>query len=125
MIKTDSTNLFVSGDSGYGPHFTEIGEKYGPFDLAMMECGQYNKMWPDIHMFPEQTAQAGVDVNAKVVMPIHWGAFKLALHSWTDPVERVEAKAKELGIPLLVPEIGETINYPFLPEGDSDWWRSN
>ncbi|MGS0527905.1 MBL fold metallo-hydrolase [Zobellia nedashkovskayae] len=57
--------FFFSGDSGYALHFKEIGEKYGPFDLALMECGQYNKMWPDIHMMPEETAQAGLDVKAK------------------------------------------------------------
>ena len=47
-------------------------------------------------MFPEETAQAGIDVKAKAIMPIHWGAFKLALHSWTDPIERVSRKAEEL-----------------------------
>lgn len=122
VIQSEDTNLYFSGDSGYGPHFREIGEKYGPFDLAMMECGQYNTMWPDIHMFPEETAQAGLDVKARTIMPIHWGAFKLALHSWTDPVERVSKKAVELGIPLLIPEIGEIINYPYLQKSSPDWW---
>ena len=123
VIRADNTSLYFSGDSGYGSHFKEIGKKYGPFDLAMMECGQYNTMWPDIHMFPEETAQAGLDVNAKTIMPIHWGAFKLALHSWTDPVKRVSAKAKELGIPLLIPEIGESIEYPFVKTNNSNWWE--
>ena len=122
VIKSDTTSLFFSGDSGYGKHFKEIGEKYGPFDFAMMECGQYNKMWPDVHMFPEETAQAGVDVRAKSVMPIHWGAFKLALHSWTDPIERVKKKAEALGIPLVIPKIGEPIVIKALPESNSVWW---
>ena len=79
VIKSDSTAIYFSGDGGYGPHFLRKSvNKYGPFDFAMMECGQYNKMWPDIHMFPEETAQAGIDVQAKAMMPIHWGAFKLA-----------------------------------------------
>jgi len=99
VIKSDSENIFFSGDSGYGDHFKEIGKKYGPFDFAMLECGQYNEVWKEIHMMPEETAQAGVDLEAKKIMPIHWGAFKLALHSWTDPVERVTKKASELGIP--------------------------
>lgn len=122
VIKSDSTALFFSGDSGYATHFKEIGEKYGPFDFAMMECGQYNKMWPDIHMFPEETAQAGVDVHAKALMPIHWGAFKLALHSWTDPIERVSKKAAELNIPLVTPKIGEPIIIRELPKPNSIWW---
>ena len=86
--------------------FKTIGEKYGPFDFAMMECGQYNPLWSEIHMFPEETAQAGLDVKARKVMPIHWGAFKLAPHAWKDPIERVTAKAKELKVDLVIPEIG-------------------
>ncbi|WP_299520234.1 MBL fold metallo-hydrolase [Winogradskyella sp.] len=122
VIKSDSTSLFFSGDSGYGPHFKQIGDKYGPFDFAMMECGQYNKMWPDIHMFPEETAQAGVDVQARAMMPIHWGAFKLALHSWTDPIERVQKKAKELQMPLTTPMIGEPINIASPNMKHTVWW---
>ncbi len=124
VIKSDSTALFFSGESGYATHFTAIGKKYGPFDFAMMECGQYNKMWPDIHMFPEETAQAGVDLRAKSIMPIHWGAFKLALHSWTDPIVRVSKKAEELAIPLVTPKIGEPIIINELPKPNSVWWQT-
>ncbi|MFD0862790.1 MBL fold metallo-hydrolase [Sungkyunkwania multivorans] len=123
VIRSVSESIFFSGDSGYGPHFKEIGDVYGPFDLAMLECGQYNESWPDVHMFPEETAQAGIDLRAKKIMPIHWGAFKLALHAWTDPVERVTKKANELQIPITIPEIGEPI---FLKEDSSEnnwWWR--
>lgn len=123
VIKSEKESIFFSGDSGYGSHFKTIGEKYGPFDFAMMECGQYNAMWPDIHMFPEETAQAGLDVKAKAVMPIHWGAFKLALHSWTDPIERVTKKADELGVFLVAPEIGEEISLNILDQKMVDkWW---
>ncbi|WP_246160838.1 MBL fold metallo-hydrolase [Maribacter flavus] len=124
VIKNDGANVFFSGDSGYGGHFTEIGEKYGPFDFAMLECGQYNKLWHEIHMMPEETAQAGVDVKAKVIMPIHWGAFKLAMHPWTDPVIRVSDKAKELNLPIVTPKIGEFI---YLAEPTSNggvWWKN-
>ncbi len=123
VIKSDEESIFFSGDSGYSTHFKEIGEKYGPFDFAMLECGQYNKMWPDIHMFPEETAQAGVDVKAKLIMPIHWGAFKLALHSWTDPVNRVIKKAEELNIPVLTPEIGAPIELGSTQQRDLKWWE--
>ncbi len=109
IIQSKTDNIFFSGDSGYGNHFKEIGKKYGPFDFAMMECGQYNEMWPDVHMFPEETAQAGLDVKAKKIMPIHWGAFKLAMHAWTDPIERLSKKAKELNIDIVAPRIGETV----------------
>lgn len=123
VIKSEKERIFFSGDSGYSDHFKEIGAKYGPFDFAMLECGQYNKLWPDIHMFPEETAQAGVDLRAGAFMPIHWGAFKLALHSWTDPVERVSAKANELKIKMLVPEIGAAVVLDDLGPENSDWWK--
>lgn len=122
VITTSNSNIFFSGDSGYANHFKEIGKKYGPFDIALMECGQYNEKWSDIHMMPEETALAGVDVKAKKLMPIHWAGFKLALHSWTDPIERVAKKAKELSIPLVTPQIGEPV---FTSQNDQffeKWW---
>ncbi|ANQ47783.1 hypothetical protein MY04_0401 [Flammeovirga sp. MY04] len=123
IVKGIRHNIYFSGDGGYAEHFKEIGDKYGPFDLAMMECGQYNSKWAQIHMMPEQTAQAAVDVKAKLMVPIHWGAFTLALHSWTDPAVRVTKKAKELNMPITTPEIGEPIivgekSYPM-----SRWWE--
>jgi L-ascorbate metabolism protein UlaG (beta-lactamase superfamily) len=101
--------LFFSGDGGYGPHFQEIGNRFGPFDFAMLECGQYKENWKEIHMMPEETALAALDLKAKEFMPIHWGAFSLAMHSWTDPVERVLAKSQELGLKIRVPKIGSMI----------------
>lgn len=125
IIESETDNIFFSGDSGYGSHFKEIGEKYGPFDFAMLECGQYNELWPDVHMFPEQTVQAGVDLKAKQFMPIHWGAFKIAMHTWTDPIERVSKKAQELQLKIVTPKIGEPIilQNQILPK--TQWWKSN
>ena len=122
VIKGSSDNIYFSGDGGYGPHFKEIGEKYGPFDFAMMECGQYNERWKEIHMMPEETAQAGKDIQAKVMMPIHWAAFTLAMHSWTDPVERVLKKAKEIQMPVFVPKIGEYIDLNGNLQTQEFWW---
>lgn len=123
VIQGRKDKIYFSGDSGYGDHFSEIGDKYGPFDIAMMECGQYNEMWHSIHMMPEETAQAGLDVKADLVMPIHWGAFTLALHDWTDPAVRSTKKAQELGISITTPEIGEPIivNGSSFPQ--SRWWE--
>lgn len=123
VIQSETENIFFSGDSGYGPHFKEIGAKYGPFDFAMLECGQYNKMWPKIHMMPEEAAQAGIDVRARQIMPIHWGAFKLAMHSWTDPVERIAKKAEELDIGLVTPKIGKSIELNNPEDSSSNWWQ--
>ncbi len=123
VIKGNSDAIYFSGDSGYGPHFKEIGEKYGPFDFAMMECGQYNERWKEIHMMPEETAQAAQDVRANVFMPIHWAAFTLAMHSWDDPVTRVIDKADKIKQPIVVPEIGEFILFGENLKSNSEWWR--
>lgn len=88
VITHQQTNIYYSGDSGYGPHFKEIGIKYGPFDITLMECGQYDERWSAIHLMPEETIQAQLDVMGSLMIPIHWGAFTLAMHAWTDPVER-------------------------------------
>ncbi|MEH6681349.1 MAG: MBL fold metallo-hydrolase [Sediminicola sp.] len=122
VIKSASERIFFSGDSGYGPHFKEIGKAYGPFDLALMECGQYNELWHAIHMYPEETAQASMDVGAKKVVPIHWGAFKLAMHTWNDPIVRLAKSAKTLGIDLHVPQIGEPIHPKIDQEPKAPWW---
>ena len=100
-----------------------IGDKYGPFDIALLECGQYNERWSDIHMMPEETAQAGLDVKAKKIMPIHWAGFKLALHEWTDPIVRVQEKAKELNIELITPRIGQEIKVKDSIHNYSNWWK--
>lgn len=124
VISSKTENIYFSGDSGYASHFKTIGEKYGPFDLALMECGQYNKMWPDIHMMPEETAQAGVDVKAKKIMPIHWAGFKLALHEWTDPIERVTKKAKALNLDVITPTIGQEILVKDSANIYTKWWKN-
>lgn len=123
VIQSDSTNVFFSGDTGYGSHFKVIGEQYGPFDMALMECGQYNELWSEIHMMPEETAQAAKDVLARKMIPIHWGAFKLALHDWRDPIRRVTKKADELNVNVISPKIGEMVDIHQVQPQDTYWWK--
>jgi L-ascorbate metabolism protein UlaG (beta-lactamase superfamily) len=122
VILGNDFRLYFSGDSGYGPHFSEIGERYGPFDLGLMECGQYNERWKVIHMLPGQTAQAGIDVRAETIMPIHWGAFTLALHDWNDPVKQLMPEAQNLGLPVVIPKIGEFIEVKNPGRSPEEWW---
>src|SRR5690606_4437231 len=97
----DNKRIFAGGDSGYDSHFKTIGDQYDSFDLAILECGQYNEAWHGIHMMPEETAQASVDLNAKQFIPVHWGKFTLALHPWDDAIKRVTAKSKELNLAMI------------------------
>jgi len=123
VIQSPTKNIYFSGDSGYGSHFKTIGEKFGPFDFAMMECGQYDPRWSEIHMMPEETAQAAVDINAKMMMPIHWGSFVLALHTWKDPIERVTKRADELNMPIATPKIGQPIILELPTKPMERWWE--
>ena len=123
VLTSGRHRLFLGGDSGYDRHFLEIGKRFGPFELAILEAGQYNRHWPHIHMMPEETVQAGMDLGATVLMPVHWGKFSLALHPWDEPIRRVKAQAEKLGQRLATPMIGETVEigsrYP-----DASWWES-
>jgi L-ascorbate metabolism protein UlaG (beta-lactamase superfamily) len=121
ILKTKNNTIYLGADSGYDDHFKTIGNTYGPFDLAILECGQYNTMWPQIHMFPEEVVQASIDLNAKNLLPVHWGKYKLALHDWDEPIKRVAIKAKELNVSLITPQLGQTFSLADnLPQ--TAWW---
>lgn len=122
VFKTNTENIYFSGDGGYGNHFVEIGEKLGPFDFAFVECGQYNENWHQIHMYPEEAVQAGIDAQAKKMMPIHWAGFSLAVHHWKDPIERFFNEAQLKKANLVLPKIGEMFDY----KGNvkiNKWWE--
>jgi L-ascorbate metabolism protein UlaG (beta-lactamase superfamily) len=122
VIQYQDKNLFFGGDSGYDENVSrEIGEKFGPFDLTILECGQYNEQWHAIHSFPEETAQANILLKGKYLLPIHWAAFKLSVHDWDEPINRISKASNSLNINLTTPKIGEAVeinkNYP-----NSKWW---
>lgn len=122
VFEGSGKRIFFGADSGYSSTFKEVGERFGPFDLVLLECGAYNENWAQIHMMPEQTAQAAIDLQAKVLMPIHWGKFSLAMHPWKEPVQRLSIKADELGLTLLTPRIGRIVNGPDLRLSET-WWE--
>jgi L-ascorbate metabolism protein UlaG (beta-lactamase superfamily) len=122
IIRGERHKVYFSGDSGYGKHFKEIGEKYGPFDISLMECGQYNEDWKYIHMMPEETVMGSIDLKSKLVLPIHWGAFTLAFHDWTDPVVRARKKAQELDFPIATPRIGQALILGDTGIPNEQWW---
>jgi L-ascorbate metabolism protein UlaG (beta-lactamase superfamily) len=122
ILKTPDKTIYIGGDSGYGTHFKEIGEKYGPFDLSILECGQYNEWWSHIHMMPEEVVQAHLDLKSKVLLPVHWGKFRLAFHPWKEPIERLMVKAKAENITVITPKIGETVYSDKPQEAQTVWW---
>ncbi|MGZ8320809.1 MAG: MBL fold metallo-hydrolase, partial [Telluria sp.] len=122
VILHDDLRLFFSGDSGYFKGFKEIGERFGPFDVALVETGAYDKQWPDVHMQPEETLQAFLDLKGGWLLPIHNGTFDLALHRWQDPFDRIAALAAAKGVSMTTPEMGEPLNLK-APHAGNAWWR--
>ncbi len=128
-VLAPEVKVYFSGDGGYSPEFKKIGERFGGFDMAFMEDGAYNQSWQEVHMLPEQSAQACIDIQTKVVLPIHWAKFDLSTHKWDEPVERlskaIEAHnislSEEQRITLTTPKIGEVFSIKQLPT--SQWWR--
>jgi len=123
VIIADDLRVFFSGDTGYFEGFKEIGHRYGPFDLTMIETGAYGLDWPDVHMQPEQTLQAHLDLQGKHLLPVHNGTFDLSLHVWDDPFERIVALAESAGVPVCTPQMGEHVNLN-APHAEGRWWRA-
>ncbi len=121
-LRTPSRNIFIGGDSGYGKHFAEIGRRYGPFDLAILENGQYNPAWIYIHMLPEQVLQAAQELGAKLLIPVHHSKFPLALHAWDEPLIRITEANKAVGMPLWTPQIGQVVALADSAQVFGNWW---
>ncbi len=122
VIQGKTHRVFFGGDSGFFPGFATIGGLYGPFDLTLLEVGAYHPNWGQIHMGPRNAVKAHGELNGRVLMPIHWGTFKLALHGWTAPAEEVIQAATENGVHLLLPRPGKMV----APAGEtliSRWWE--
>lgn len=115
--------LFFSGDSGYFDGFKAIGASYGPFDMAFLETGAYDARWAYVHMRPEETLQAFLDLRGKSLFPIHNGTFDLAMHRWDDPFERIMQLAEAHQISLSTPLMGERVGF-LAPRTGSAWWRN-
>lgn len=122
VIKTPEQSLYYTGDSGYFPGFKEIGEKFGPFDMTIIETGAYDKDWPDVHMTPEESLQAHIDVKGKKMIPAHNGTFDLAFHAWYEPLERITTLANNAGVDLITPIVGDAVDVQGADQKDT-WWR--
>ncbi len=123
VIKSVERRIYLGGDSGYDTHFAELGRKYGPFDLAILENGQYNEAWSLIHMLPEDVVAAAKDLNARYILPVHSAKFKLSIHPWDEPLERLTALSRDHQLSLLTPLIGEPLFFDQLHSEQKAWWK--
>jgi L-ascorbate metabolism protein UlaG (beta-lactamase superfamily) len=125
VFKGPSHRAYFGGDTGYTKSFAEIGADHGPFDVTLLPIGAYNSAWPDIHMNPEEAVRAHLDVTdsgSGLLVPIHWGTFRLAPHPWAEPVERVLTAAEPNNVQVAVPLPGQRID-PSGPLRFNPWWR--
>ena len=110
VIEHSGEKFYYHGDSAQGKHFDEIAKKFNGFDIAFIENGQYNERWPNNHLFPEQTAELAAKLAPKRFMPIHWGAYPMALHTWNEPVLQSIPLARKLGVNPLTPLMGQVFD---------------
>ncbi len=124
VLETPSKKIFVGGDSGYDFHFKEIGEKFGPFDWAVLENGQYNEKWRYIHTLPDEFVKVAEELNVKNVLPVHSGKFALAQHPWNEPLQKVFENSKGKNFKIYTPLIGEKLDLNNDSQNFSEWWKS-
>ena len=124
VVKSSDFSVFHSGDSGYENHFKEIQARLGSMDLTMIKVGDYGKDlgWQDIHMIPENSIKAHLDLQGRTLLPIHWGTFVLSNHDWDEPIERTWTAAKENDVDLMTPRFGEVVEFN-KPYESIQWWR--
>lgn len=122
-LENAGRRIFISGDTGYGPHFAEIGREFGSFDLALLELGQYDSRWPHIHMTPEEAARAAEALGAKALLPAHVGKFAIARHSWDEPLRRIVAASEGRSFRLLTPRIGDPVRIGSESQRFPGWWE--
>lgn len=123
VIKSSRLTLYISGDSGYDEHFTEIGKKFGPIDLAIMENGQYDSAWHFVHLLPEETMKGARDLKARRIFPVHNSKFVLARHPWDEPLKKIAAMNTTYNIPVITPIIGEVVNLSNPSQTFREWWK--
>lgn len=114
--------VFFSGDTGLTPQFQAVGQRLGPFDVAMLEVGQYHPSWGDIHLGPHGALEAHAMLGAKKLFPIHWGTFVLGLHGWSEPADIVVDEGAKRGVAVVTPMLGRPVE-PTREELATAWWR--
>ncbi len=122
VVETPNRKIYVGGDSGYESHLAEIGNIHGPFDLAILDNGQYNVAWKEIHFKPEEVVQAAIDLRAKRLMPVHSSKFSLAMHPWNEPLSEVYKFSQEQNVPVVTPIIGEKVMLDDDTQLFNQWW---
>lgn len=125
VIESPKYRLYFSGDTGYGPHFKALKQRFGEFDFVALDSGQYDHRWANIHMTPEQAVKAASELNAKAFLPEHLAKYALARHPWDEPLERAKAASAGHDFQLVTPLIGQPLHLDNLPQQQFEaWWHN-
>jgi L-ascorbate metabolism protein UlaG (beta-lactamase superfamily) len=124
VLETPTHRIFLSGDTGYGPHIAEIAAAFGGFDLAVIDGGQYDPRWPQMHMLPEETARAARELNTKRLLLAHVGRFCISAHPWDEPFLRVVKASRDMPFQLVTPKIGEPLWLDDTEQRFTRWWET-
>lgn len=123
VLQTPNLKIFIGCDGGYGSHFLDIAEQFAPFNLAFLENGQYSRLWPNIHAYPEETVKIAQELRVKQVMPIHSAKFSISSHDWDEPLKRIAEAGDSLNLNILTPQIGELVDVNDTTQVFSRWWE--
>ncbi|MBW8360340.1 MAG: MBL fold metallo-hydrolase [Weeksellaceae bacterium] len=123
VFETPKQRIYIGGDSGYDDHFKKIGDKFGSFDLAILENGQYNKDWRYIHFMPGENIKAMKELKAKRMIPVHNSKFALAVHAWDEPLRKM-MEMNTQNARIITPKIGEKVNWEDDAKVYERWWES-
>jgi len=123
VIESARHRVFFSGDTGLTTEYAAIRQRFGRFDLAMLEVGAFHPSWGDIHLGPEHALEALALLGGGAFLPVHWGTFSLAMHDWDEPAETLLALGPKKGAQLVMPRLGEPVE-PALGLELTPWWRA-
>lgn len=124
LLDTPARRIYLSGDGGYDSHFAEIGARFAPIDLAVLENGQYNADWRYIHLMPDDLVRTIGDLKPARVVTVHHSKYALSRHPWDEPQELIAQAAARDSLPLLTPHIGEVVRLDDSAQTFDAWWRN-
>jgi L-ascorbate metabolism protein UlaG (beta-lactamase superfamily) len=102
LVRSDSGSAYMAGDTGFGPHFQAIAERFGPIDAAALPIGGYAPRWfmRDQHIGPAEAVEAARILSASTLFPMHWGTYRLTDEPIDEPALLVRREAERAGQPL-------------------------
>jgi L-ascorbate metabolism protein UlaG (beta-lactamase superfamily) len=97
ILKANGRTIYFGGDTGYGPHLAQVAELFGPIDYYLAGVGAYKPEWfmGPSHMAPTDAARSAQELNARVLIPMHYGTFDLSNESLGDPQRVLEKRAEQ------------------------------